>query len=364
MEPRRPEIASGAQQRSLTHQSLIVVGIVAATITLIILFWYIVDVLMLVFGAALLAIVLRAPTDWLTRRTFLAPAWSLTIVLVTLVALLTLGAALFGNAVADQVAQLVRQLPEIAGNILERLERYAWLIQRVRPEGGFGGESEFIGRGLRAVTTTFGAIAGFGIAILMAVFFAAQPDLYVRGFLRLIPVQRRERTHEVLSAVGHTLRRWLVGQLFLMLIVAVLTTVGLWFLGIQFALALGMLAGLLTFIPYLGPILSVIPAGLVALAESPLLAGYVVLLYVGVQSIEGMLEPIVQQRAVYLPPVLLLFAQVVLGILVGALGVVLATPLAAAAMVVVNLVYVEDVLGDRPPGEAAPDSEPKRARRA
>lgn len=132
-----------------------------------------------------------------------------------------------------------------------------------------------------------------------------------------------------------------------MLIVAALTSIGLGLLGVPYALALGLLAGLLTFIPYLGPILSLIPAALVALGESPLLAGYVALLYAGVQAIEGMLEPVVQQKTVYLPPVLLLFGQVVLGVLVGALGVVVATPLTAALMVMVKMLYVEDILGDR-----------------
>lgn len=361
MDPHKPGGGPSAQERVLTHQSLIVVGIVAATVTLIILFWYIVDVLLLVFAAVLLAILLRAPTDWLARHTFLSPSWALALVLTLLVVLLGLGGVLFGNAVAEQMSQLVQRVPEIVSKIIAELERYAWLLQRIQP-GGVGGESEFIGKGLKAITTTFGAIAGLVIALLMGVFFAAQPDLYVRGFLRLIPRHRRERVHEVLSAVGHALGRWLVGQLVLMLFVGVFTTLGLWLLDVQFALALGTLAGLLTFIPYLGPIVSAIPAVLVALAESPLLAGYVVLLYVAVQQLEGLLEPIVQQRAVYLPPVLLLFAQVVLGIVVGVLGVVLATPLAAAAMVVVNMLYVEDVLGDH--AEHATRAPPRRARGA
>lgn len=357
MDPYRP--GPGAQERLLTHQSLIVVGIVAATVTLIILFWYIVDVLLLVFGAVLFAIVLRAPTDWLSRHTFLSPRWSLAVVLALLAALLVLGGVLFGNALADQVNQLIQRVPEIIDKIAAGLARYSWLLRRVVP-GGLGGESEFIGKGLQAITTTFGAIAGLVIALLMGVFFAAQPDLYVRGFLRLLPQHRRGRVHEVMAAIGQVLRRWLVGQLVLMLFVGTLTTAGLWLLEVPYALALGILAGLLTFVPYLGPIVSAIPAVLVGLAESALLAGYVVLLYVAIQQLEGLLEPIVQQRAVYLPPVLLLFAQVVLGIVVGLLGVLLATPLAAAGMVAVNMLYVEDVLGDRdaPPATAAP----KRAR--
>lgn len=334
-------------QQAATRWSLTAVGIAVATVVLVVLLWYIVDVLLLVFAAVLLALLFRAPADWLARRTPLSPGGSLTIALLALAVLVGLVAWLFGHVVADQAEQLARRLPEILRSAQERMARYDWAMEYLRPEKILNGETEFIGKGLRAVTTTFGAVANLGIVLLMAVFLAAQPALYVDGVVRLVPIPRRRRAREVLDAAGRTLRRWLVGQLVLMLVVAVLTSIGLWALGVPYPLALGLLAGLLTFVPYLGPILALVPAALVALSEGTLLAAYVVGLYIGVQVVEGLLEPIVQQRAVYLPPVLLIFAQVVLGILIGPLGVVLATPLAAAAMVAVNLIYVEDVLGDR-----------------
>lgn len=346
MAARDPETQQRTQQAA-TRWSLTAVGIAGATVVFVVLLWYIVDVLLLVFAAVLLALLFRAPADWLARRTPLSPGGSLTVALLALAVLVGLVAWLFGHVVADQAEQLARRLPEIVRSVQERMARYDWAMEYLRPEKILNGEPEFIGKGLRAVTTTFGAVANLGIVLLMAVFLAAQPALYVDGMVRLVPIPRRRRAREVLDAAGHTLRRWLVGQLVLMLVVAVLTSIGLWALGVPFALALGLLAGLLTFVPYLGPILALVPAALVALSEGTLLAAYAVALYVGVQIVEGLLEPIVQQRAVYLPPVLLIFAQVVLGILIGPLGVVLATPLAAAAMVAVNLIYVEDVLGDR-----------------
>lgn len=346
MAARDPETQQRIQQAA-TRWSLTAVGIAGATVVFVVLLWYIVDVLLLVFAAVLLALLFRAPADWLARRTPLSPGGSLTVALLALAVLVGLVAWLFGHVVADQAEQLARRLPEIVRSVQERMARYDWAMEYLRPEKILNGEPEFIGKGLRAVTTTFGAVANLGIVLLMAVFLAAQPALYVDGMVRLVPIPRRRRAREVLDAAGHTLRRWLVGQLVLMLVVAVLTSIGLWALGVPFALALGLLAGLLTFVPYLGPILALVPAALVALSEGTLLAAYAVALYVGVQIVEGLLEPIVQQRAVYLPPVLLIFAQVVLGILIGPLGVVLATPLAAAAMVAVNLIYVEDVLGDR-----------------
>jgi predicted PurR-regulated permease PerM len=127
----------------------------------------------------------------------------------------------------------------------------------------------------------------------------------------------------------------------------VLTWIGLHLLGVPFALPLALFAGLAEFVPYVGPIVAGVPAVLVGLAEGPELALWTAGLYVLVQSVESyLLTPLIQQRAVYLPPALLLFAQVVLGVTAGPLGIVVATPLAAAGLVAVNKLYVEDVLGD------------------
>lgn len=334
-------------QREFTRHSLTAAGIVVAIVSLIVLAGYVIDVLLLVFAAVLLSIPLHVPAAALTRRSGLAHKWALALVILGAVMILTAIGWLFGHVIVGQVEQLAKSLPAIVDNAQQRLRQYDWLLGEIKPRQLLSGETQFVGKGLKALSNTFGAIISFGIAILMAVFLAAQPELYVNGIIRLFPIPRRRRAGEVLTAIGHTLRRWLLGQMLLMLFVAVLTSIGLALLGVPYSLALGLLAGLLTFIPYLGPILALIPAALVAFGESPLLAGYVALLYAGVQTVEGLLEPVVQQQTVYLPPVLLLFAQVVMGILVGPIGVVVATPLTAALMVLMQMVYVQDVLGDR-----------------
>ena len=127
-----------------------------------------------------------------------------------------------------------------------------------------------------------------------------------------------------------------------------LVGIGLLLLGAPFAVALALLAGLMEFIPYIGPFVAAVPAILVGFAESPQLALWIALLFLAVQSIESyVLAPLVQHRAVYLPPAVILFAQVLMGVIVGGLGVAVATPLAAAAMVAISMLYVEDVLGER-----------------
>ena len=314
----------------------------------VVLLWFLFDVILLVFAAVLLSVLMFRPAASLAHRTRLSLRWSLALVVLSL--MLVLGAAgwFLGAAVKQQTRAVAEQVPQMLEKVRERLEGNGWIEEQLDGEAVLeerGGA--FLGRGLRIVSTTFGAVANFVLVAFMAVLLAAQPELYRRGLLRLAPLDKRQRIAEVLDHMGETLRRWLLGQLCLMMVVALCSMVGLWLLGVNSALALGLLAGLLTFVPFIGPLIAAAVAILVSLSDGPMTALWVSLLYLGIQCIEGMLEPIVQQRAVYLPPALLLVAQLVLGVLVGLLGVVLATPLAAVAMVAVQKFYVEDVLGDR-----------------
>ncbi len=131
-----------------------------------------------------------------------------------------------------------------------------------------------------------------------------------------------------------------------MVVNGILTAIGLWFLGIPMALSLALLAGVLNFIPNFGPLIAGIPAVLIALTISPQAALFVGLLYIVVQSVDGyVFTPLVNRRSVELPPALTISAQVILGVLVGGMGVVLAGPLTAMLIVIVRMLYVEDTLG-------------------
>ena len=325
-------------ERALIHRTLLIIGIAVSVVVALVLLWYLIDVLLLAFASVLLAILIRAPTDWLSRHTSLSSGWALAI------------AVFFGQAAANQLEQLLRKFPELIEGVSARLAQYEWgqlLVQRMRPRQLLEQGPDFLGKGITVISTTFGLIANFVIVLFIAVYLAAQPRLYIDGLVRLFPLHRRQRARETLEAIGQILRWWLIGQLFLMAVIGTATGIGLWLLGVPLWLALALLAGLLEFVPYIGPILAAVPAVLVALGQDATLAGYVLLLYVGIQSLEGyLLTPLVQRKAVYLPPALLILAQVTLGILIGGLGLLLATPLSAAALVAVKMLYVQDVLGD------------------
>jgi len=198
------------------------------------------------------------------------------------------------------------------------------------------------------LSSTVAVITGILLILFTALYFGAAPDLYYRGVLHLIPKQARPRGAQVLGAIGMTLRNWLRAQLLAMAVIGVVTSLGLWALDVKAAFALGLIAGLLEFIPLLGPFLSAIPAVAMAFLDSPQKALFVVLLYVGIQFLENhLLIPMVMQEGVDLPPILTLIGLALMSVVFGFLGTLVAVPLLAAIMTAVKLLYVEDVVGDQ-----------------
>lgn len=210
--------------------------------------------------------------------------------------------------------------------------------------GAFGAISGYL---LSFLSSTVAVLTGLILILFLSIYIGAEPDLYKRGLMHLFPHRVRGRADEVLTAIGMTLRKWLVTQLIAMVVIGVVTTITLTLLGIKAALPLGIIAGLLEFIPMAGPILSGIPAVAMGFLDSPQKALFVTLAYVGIQFFENhFLIPILMKEGVDLPPVLTLIGLAVMGVVFGFLGVLVAVPLLAAIMVAVKLLYVEDVVGD------------------
>ena len=341
-----------AERKDTAQHALVYVGIAVAVVVVLVLLWYAIDVVLLAFFGVLAAILLRAPADWLSERFGWREGWSLALVAAVLLGVLIVGGVLFGRGILSQALALVDRIPEIIEGFKEELGRSELggrLVALADTSGMFSsGGVQVLGRGLGLIGSTFGVVANVLIVFFFAVFMAAQPRMYVEGALYLVARKKRDRVREVLYEIGRVLRRWLLGQTVLAVCVAVLIGAGLVLLGAPFPFALALLAGLMEFVPYIGPFLAGIPAVMVGFAESPQLALYIALLFIGVQLVESyVLAPLVQQRAVHLPPAAILFAQVLMGAIVGALGVAVATPLAAAVMVAVGMLYVEDALGDK-----------------
>jgi len=197
------------------------------------------------------------------------------------------------------------------------------------------------------LSSTLAVAAGLVLVLFLAIYTGAEPKLYHDGLMHLFPKRARPRAGQVLSEMAIVLRKWLVTQLIAMLVIGAVTTTVLLLLGVKAAVALGLIAGLLEFVPTVGPIMSAVPAIAMGFVDSPEKALYVLIAYVGIQFLENhLLIPLLMRGGLDLPPALTIVAQALMTLLFGFLGLMVAVPLTAAVMVPVKMLYVEDTLGD------------------
>ncbi|OYV38348.1 MAG: hypothetical protein B7Z81_04730, partial [Acidocella sp. 20-61-6] len=338
---------------------LMIAGLAAAL-------WQLADILLLLFGAVLLSIALCAAARLVSRHTGVRRGVALTGVFV--VGLAVFGGALwvFGATVAAQMDNVFKVIPAGFKLFMAWIANYPFgrqVLEQMRgPPGGTLGGANVLGAAGWAtsmVTSAAGGVTralGYAvIALFVAVYLAAQPDRYRRLCLRLVPPGHRPVAAQLFEISGHVLLRWLVGQMVVMLTIGILTGLGLWAMGIEAAAALGLMGGLLCFIPFVGAILAAIPATLVALTQGPVYAASVVLMYIGVHFVEGnFITPMVQAEATSFPPVLAILSTVACGLLLGPIGILLAAPLTLLLMAAVELLYVQGALGDAALDETLP----------
>lgn len=196
------------------------------------------------------------------------------------------------------------------------------------------------------LSSTFEVVAGLLIIIFMSIYIAIDPGLYHRGLMAMFPHRHRTRVGEVLSAIAAVLRRWLVTQLIAMVVMGVVTTIILLIVQVKAAVALGVISGLLEFVPTVGALISSTPAIAMGFLDSPQKAVYVTIAYVGIHFLEShTLIPLLMKGRVDLPPALTIVTQALMAVLFGFLGLMCAVPLLAMGSVAVKMLYLEGVIG-------------------
>jgi predicted PurR-regulated permease PerM len=356
-----------------TRDILRVAAIVAGAYIAMQLLWVGRSVFLLGFLGVLLGITLAAGVDRLER--FRVPRGLGAVLLV----LLVLGAVVgVGFLAAPQISSQMRELRQQLPSAVERVQEWvqqrfggvAEVLQSGAPageagegetprEGGQRQAAPNVGQGIAQqlssagktffsfFSSTLSVLGGLVLVLFVAIFVATEPKLYHAGLMHLFPHRVRAKAGEVLSATATTLRRWLVMQLIAMLVIGLVTTIVLMLLDVRGAIALGLIAGLLEFIPYVGPILSAVPAVGMGLLDGTDKALYVVLAYTAIQQLEGLvLQPLLMKEGLELPPVLTILGQALFSIVLGFMGLLLAVPLMATFMIPVKMLYVRDVVGD------------------
>lgn len=351
---RAPWFAPPKEDVVFIRRVLIVVGIAG----LALLAWTISSVFLLAFGAVVFAIVLCALADLFADWTPVPRRFSLLAASLFMLLLFAGIGFFFGMQIVAQFEQLARQIPANIDDLFYRLRTTAGpLAEAAGRQAASGGDiASRIASGIAfAGVTVLSGLASFLLIAAAGVYLATNPGFYLAGVRKLFPHSQQDRVTETLEAVGEALRLWLGGAVVSMTMVAVLTGVGLWAVGVPYAIALGITAGLAEFIPYVGPLL----AGAIALAAALGAGGNTVLwalaVIVAIQQIESyLIQPLVQERAVQLPPALGILAIVAFGLVFGVLGVIFAAPLTVALFVAVKKLYVRETLGEATvvPGES------------
>lgn len=328
------------------------VGITAIIAVLLVLLALTFRPLLLIFMSALFAIGLRGLAVGLSNRTRLSIKQSLGVVTGAIIAITAIATLLLGGQIAAQIDQLAEALPASVDALRSQLQQSGWgqsLLDQLPTAEDLG---QVVSSSFQEATGFFSSAVGWLANVVVVLFltfiFAFDPASYIDNLIRLVPKQRRARAREIVDAVNQVMLKWLLARVLSMIAVGVMTTIGLMLAGAPLALTMGLIAGLLSFIPTFGPIISVVPAALLALLDGPGLALFVIVLYVVVQQIDNFLvTPILERTTVSMPAGLSIIAQLLLGAIGGFVALTLAAPLAVLAAVLVRMLYVEDVLNDR-----------------
>ena len=320
--------------------------------------WHISDLLLIVFGTVMFAVILSSAGSAIHKRFGIKRGIALAA--VVLLSVMVLGGVLFlfGARIVTQGKQLADTLPGAFDRLRQVLASYSWgpkVISQVQHLNIAAAGGGFLSKAVGAVGSLVSIITNLILIFFGSLYLAGQPELYLRGVLSMVPPKHRPRGAEILGKVYDGLRHWLMGQFIAMIAVGLAFGIALSIIGVPSAIVLGIIAGLLEFVPLIGPVIATIPALLAAVTLGLSSVLWVGVAFLVIQQLESnLLIPYVQKRAVELPPVVGLFAAVIMGILFGAVGLIFAVPLVVVVLILIEEIYVKDILGG-PERENAPE---------
>lgn len=318
-----------------------------AILALLIVVWRAAHLLLLAFGSVLVAVVFRTVARLLRRAGLPGERLSLGVATVLVLAVAGAFGWLLGRLLHEQLAAMVTTLPAAVADVESRMEASpvgAAIVEAVRTALGGSTFADVLG----GLALGAGEIAlNFVIVIVGAVFVAADPQVYARGIVQLTPAHAREAMRSALSRIYGALRLWLRAQLVCMTTMGLLVAAGLWLVGIEGWAALGLLAGLSEFIPYVGPTVAMLPALALAATEGTDTLLLTLLAYFVIRMIQtNLITPLVTRQVVSIPPALTLFVILGMGAVFGVYGLFFSAALLVVGFVAVRELYLRDTLGE------------------
>ncbi|MGY6568793.1 MAG: AI-2E family transporter [Salinarimonas sp.] len=331
---------ANGEERRFFRRVLMLFGLIG----LAYFFWMLAGTLLLIFAAILIAVILRAAVNTLENYLHVPGAVSFYLALV----LVTLSLVGFGYFFG---AQLKTQLADVISRLPDQIEGFAAQfgiddpLREIERQLDNGIGANFFGQAAGFGYTILGGVIDMLIVIVAAIYLAYDPRLYRSVIASVFPRDQRHQINAAMLETGATLKMWFVGQMVSMLFVGLLSGIGYWAIGLPTPAALGLIAGITNFIPFIGPIFGAIPALVFGFNISVEMMIYALIVATIVQQTEGnVLVPLIQKRAVAMPPAMALFAIIIFGVLFGFLGILLAVPLAVTVMVMVRKLWIETVI--------------------
>jgi len=373
-----PDVTTSLDERLKARADLawaITVGGIGTVLfaALLVFTWSFATALFLIFAGMLLGVALNALTTRLGQVVSLPHPLRLALVCVTLAVLMSGVAFLGGSTMAQQATVLSNTIKSQIVNVKAFLDRNGidtsffdigtpatgpdssapagatpptHSLPSNLPSPGTLASSggAIVSQTLKLLLGTVSAVSNFFIVLFLGLAFAAQPAVYHNGLIFMTPARYRARATVIIDRIGETLERWLIAQIITMFAVFVVTWIGLSIIGVQSSFILGIQAGLLTFIPTVGPLIGGLIVVLASLASGWFASLSAFILFIGVHALESyVLTPLLQRQALDIPPATLFAFQILLGVVFGIWGLALALPLMAVAKVMIDYFKADEL---------------------
>lgn len=326
---------------------------VASIVGVVVLLAMVPEAVFSVLAGILIAVFLSTVAGAVARHSPIPYGAALAALIVGGVGAFLFAVLYLGPQLVEQLSGLAQQLPRALHDVMGHVRTWAGQRLGVSFEGLPHPDGQSLIAGARGAVTALGAIlAGAIVAAFVGVYGAISPRAYVEAALKLVPPEKRRRAEEIFGELGHRLGRWMIGRVASMVIVGLASAIALSALKIPLALSLGLLAELFTFVEYIGAIASAIPPILLALADEPTRAVWVAVLFTAIHVVDGyVLTPFIVRTAVRFSPAFTISAQALFGALFGVIGLTFASPFVIVCATIIEMLYVEDSIGERQPAE-------------
>lgn len=317
------------------------VAIVALLVVVILIARVAFNVLLMILAGSLIAVYFHGLGDLIERKTKFSRRISMTLSVAGSFMILATLLWFMGTKIQSQIALLSDSLPGTVQTVKVKLDETSIGKKVLTYLSGDNSEKIFT-TAQKFFSTSFGVLGNLYVIILLSIFFTSNPSVYKNGILMLIPKSNKPMARTSMNRISQVLKGWLKGTMLSMLLITILIAIGLSVMGIPGALVLSLLTGMLKLIPNFGSTAAMVPGVLLALTVSTNTAIIVALIYIVSQTVvSNIVTPLIQKRMINLPPALTIISQVIMGTLSGVLGIILAVPLLAIIMILVDELYVK-----------------------